>query len=141
MIIIQGEMLSGKSRLAVNLSKMSISNNKKPLYLTLDKDQSVIKSLKKNKIEYTLMNKCYLMDIKYRILERGGLMNNDLDVVIIDSLNRIIDKKNYVEKIKYLLEVEKDFKIKIIATMNTLRMLNNIQKKIENIPGVDFINI
>jgi hypothetical protein len=137
MIIIQGEMLSGKSRLAIDLVK----NNKRSLYLTLDKDNSVIKSLKENKIEYTLMNKCLLMDIKYRVLERGGLLNNDLDFVVVDSLNKITDKKTYIEKIKYLLEVEKDFKIKIIATMNTLRMLDNIQKKIENIPGVDFINI
>jgi hypothetical protein len=137
MIIIQGEMLSGKSRLAIDLVK----NNDKSLYLTLDKDHSVIKTLKHEKIDYTLMNSCFLMDIKYRILERGGLLNNDLDLVVIDSLNKIKDKKTYNEKINYLLEVEKDFQVKIIATMNSLRMLDNIQKKIENIKGVEFITI
>jgi hypothetical protein len=137
MIIIQGEMGSGKSKLAIDLVK----NNKKSLYLTLDKDSSVIKSLKEKKIDYTLMKSCYLMDIKYRVLERGGLLNNDLEFVVVDSLNKIVDKKSYVDKINYLLEVERDFKVKIITTMNSLRMLDKIPRSIDNIDGVKIIKV
>ena len=137
MIIIQGEMGSGKSKLAIDLVK----NNKKSLYLTLDKDSSVIKSLKEKKIDYTFMKSCYLMDIKYRVLERGGLLNNDLDFVVIDSLNKITDQKDYEFKKKYLLDVEKDFQIKIISTMNILKNRNLISKSIDNIEGVRFIPI
>ena len=64
MIIIQGEMGSGKSRLALDLLK----HKEKGLYLLLDKDHSVLHRLKKQKMDYTFMTNCYLMDIKYRIL-------------------------------------------------------------------------
>lgn len=137
MIVLYGEMASGKSKLALDLVK----NNSKSLYLTLDNDFSLIKKLKELKVDYTLMKNCLLMDIKYRILERGGLLNNDLDFVVIDSLNKITDQKDYEFKIKYLLDVEKDFKIKIISTMNILKNTNSIFKSIDNIEGVRFIPI
>lgn len=130
-------MASGKSKLALDLVK----NRSKSLYLTLDNDFSLIKRLKELKVDYTLMKNCLLMDIKYRILERGGLLNNDLDFVVIDSLNKITDQKDYEFKIKYLLDVEKDFQIKIISTMNILKNTNLISKSIDNIEGVRFIPI
>jgi deoxyadenosine/deoxycytidine kinase len=137
MIIIQGEMGSGKSKLAMDLLK----HKKKGLYLILDKDHSVIQRLKKEKMNYTFMTNCLLMDIKYRILERGGLMNNDLDYVVVDSLNKIKDDTSYLEKIKYLQEVEKDFGLKIILTHNILRMLDKIPKKLKDIDGVKIIEV
>jgi len=137
MIIIQGEMGSGKSKLAMDLLK----HKKKGLYLILDKDHSVIQRLKKEKMDYTFMTNCLLMDIKYRILERGGLMNNELDYVVVDSLNKIKDTKSYLEKIKYLQEVEKDFGIKIILTHNILRMLDKIPKKLKDIDGLKIIEV
>ena len=137
MIIIQGEMGSGKSRLALDLLK----HKENGLYLLLDKDHSVLQKLKKQKMDYTFMTNCFLMDIKYRILERGGLLNNDLEYVVVDSLNKIKDSKSYLEKIKYLQEVEKDFGIKIILTHNILRMLDKIPKKLKDIDGVKIIEV
>ena len=60
MIIIQGEMSSGKSKLAIDL----IKHKEKGLYLLLDKDHLVLQRLKKEKIDYTFMTNCLLMDIK-----------------------------------------------------------------------------
>ena len=137
MIILQGEMGSGKSKLALDLVK----KDKKNLYLTLDTDFSVLKRLKEDKIDYTIMKNCLLMDIKYRILERGGLMNNDLNYVVIDSLNKIKDTKTYLEKIEYLKELEKDFGITIIATHNILKMLDKIPNGMKDIDGVKIIEV
>jgi hypothetical protein len=137
MIIIQGEMSSGKSKLAIDL----IKHKEKGLYLLLDKDNLVLQRLKKEKIDYTFMTNCLLMDIKYRILERGGLLNNDLEYVVVDSLNKIKDSKSYSEKIKYLQEVERDFGIRIIVTHNILRRLDKIPKKIKDIDGVKIIEV
>lgn len=137
MIIIQGEMSSGKSKLAIDL----IKHKEKGLYLLLDKDNLVLQRLKKEKIDYTFMTNCLLMDIKYRILERGGLLNNDLEYVVVDSLNKIKDSKSYSEKIKYLQEVERDFGIRIIVTHNILRRLDKIPKKMKDIDGVKIIEV
>ena len=137
MIIIQGEMSSGKSKLAIDL----IKHKEKGLYLLLDKDHLVLQRLKKEKIDYTFMTNCLLMDIKYRILERGGLLNNDLEYVVVDSLNKIKDSKSYSEKIKYLQEVERDFGIRIIVTHNILRRLDKIPKKMKDIDGVKIIEV
>jgi hypothetical protein len=137
MIIIQGEMSSGKSKLAIDL----IKHKEKGLYLLLDKDHLVLQRLKKEKIDYTFMTNCLLMDIKYRILERGGLLNNDLEYVVVDSLNKIKDSKSYSEKIKYLQEVERDFGIRIIVTLNILRRLDKIPKKMKDIDGVKIIEV
>ena len=137
MTIIQGEMSSGKSRLALDLLK----HKERGLYLLLDKDHSVLQRLKKQKTDYTFMTNCFLIDIKYRILERGGLLNNDLEYVVIDSLNKIKDGKSYLEKIKYLQELERDFNIKIILTHNILRMLDKLPKKMKDIGGVKIIEV
>ena len=137
MIIIQGEMGSGKSRLALDLLK----HKEKGLYLLLDKDHSVLQRLKKQKMDYTFMTNCYLMDIKYRILERGGLLNNDLEYVVVDSLNKITDNISYLEKIEYLKGLERDFGIKIISTHNILRMLDKIPQKIKEIDNIKIIEV
>jgi hypothetical protein len=129
MTIISGESGSGKSELAVKFA----NNLKNSLYLTLDKDFKTIKKLKELKIDYTNMSFKSLLDIKYRILERGGLMFNDLDYVIIDSLNLITDQKTYLEKVNYLLEVEKDFKLKIICTLNKPMKFDSLIKGGDNI--------
>ena len=81
------------------------------------------------------------MDIKYRILEKGGLLCNTLDYVVIDSLNFISDKKAYTEKIKYLLDVEKDFNLKIITSINVLNSLDKISQEINNISDINVIKI
>jgi len=114
MTIISGESGSGKSELAIKFAK----NMKNSIFLSLDRDFQSIKKMKELGVDFTLMTYKSLLDIKYRILERGGLMFNDLDYVLIDSLNLISDNKSYDEKIKYLLDVEKDFKLKIICTLN-----------------------
>jgi hypothetical protein len=111
------------------------------MFFLLDVDHSSINLLKQNKIEYQILNKCHLMDIKYRILEKGGIISNSLDYVVIDSINLIKDNKSYTEKIKYLLEVEKDFNLKIITTMNILNNLDKIPNEIKNINGVNVIKV
>jgi hypothetical protein len=137
MTIIEGVSNSGKSRLSIDL----IKNFKRSMFFLLDVDHSSINLLKKNKIEYQILNKCHLMDIKYRILEKGGIISNSLDYVVIDSINLIKDNKSYTEKIKYLLEVEKDFNLKIITTMNILNNLDKIPNEIKNINGVNVIKV
>jgi nicotinamide riboside kinase len=120
MTIISGESRSGKSELAIKLAKKM--NNS--LYLSLEKDFISLKKMKELGVDFTTMKFKSLLDIKYRILERGGLMFNDLDYVIIDSLNLISDNKSYNEKIEYLLDVEKDFKLKIICTLNKPKLID-----------------
>jgi hypothetical protein len=137
MTIIEGVSNSGKSRLSIDL----IKNFKRSMFFLLDVDHSSINLLKQNKIEYQILNKCHLMDIKYRILEKGGIISNSLDYVVIDSINLIKDNKSYTEKIKYLLEVEKDFNLKIITTMNILNNLDKIPNEIKNINGVNVIKV
>lgn len=137
MTIIEGVSNSGKSRLSIDL----IKNFKRSMFFLLDVDHSSINLLKQNKIEYQILNKCHLMDIKYRILEKGGIISNSLDYVVIDSINLIKDNKSYTEKVKYLLEVEKDFNLKIIITMNILNNLDKIPNEIKNINGVNVIKV
>lgn len=130
MTIISGESGSGKSELAIKLAKKM--NNS--LYLSLEKDFRSIKRMKELEIDFTIMNYKSLLDIKYRILEYGGLMFNNLDYVIIDSLNLISDNKSYDEKINYLLDVERDFKLKVVCILN--------KPKVIDIPfNVDRVNL
>ena len=89
MTIIYGESETGKSTFAIS----QIVNKENALYLLLDNDTSSIKSLKKNKIEFTIIENCHLIDIKYRLLENGGLIRNNLEYLVIDSINLIKDKK------------------------------------------------
>ena len=95
MIIIHGNQSSGKSTLALNL----IKNKSNSLYITLINDISIIKRLINYNIDFTLLKYRNLIDIKYRILERGGLINNNLEYVVIDSINMIKDDISYKEKI------------------------------------------
>lgn len=125
MTIIHGNTETGKSTIA----RLLIRNKKNSLYLILDNDSSIIGDLKRDKIDFYLMNNCLLMDLKYRLLERGGLMNNDLEYVVIDSINFIRDKKTYKDKIKYIEEMENDFNTQIILVVNTIKT----SKKIENV--------
>ena len=137
MTIIQGEMGSGKSKLSIDL----IKHKKDVLYLLLDKDHMVLQKLKSEKIDYTFMTNRFLIDIKYRILESGGLLNNNLEYVVVDSLNRIKDSISYLEKIKYLQGLEKDFGVKIISTHNILRMLDKIPQKTKEIDNIKIIEV
>ena len=129
MIIIQGEQGTGKSTLALNL----IKNKNNSLYLTLDNDYNLIKELKKLNIDYTYIKFGNLIDLKYRILENGGLMNNNLEYVIIDSINLIKDNKSYKEKISYIEQLESDFKIKIALVFNTLNRMDKALKFIDTL--------
>jgi len=129
MIIIQGEQGTGKSTLALNL----IKNKNNSLYLTLDNDYNLIKELKKLNIDYTYIKFGNLIDLKYRILENGGLMNNNLEYVIIDSINLIKDNKSYKEKISYIEQLEADFKIKIALVFNTLNRMDKALKFIDTL--------
>lgn len=137
MTVIEGVSNSGKSTCLVDI----IKNKKKSMFFMLDIDEPLINTLKSNDIEYQIIKNCFLMDIKYRILEKGGLLCNTLDYVVIDSLNFISDKKAYTEKIKYLLDVEKDFNLKIITSINVLNSLDKISQEINNISDINVIKI
>jgi hypothetical protein len=125
MLIIYGEQGTGKSTLALNL----IKNKNNSLYLLLENDFSTIKKLKEYKIDYTYMKYKNLIDLKYRILENGGLVCNKLEYVVIDSINLIKDNKSYEEKISYIEELESDFGIKILIVFNTLKRLKTNDDK------------
>lgn len=129
MIIIHGEQGTGKSTLALNM----IKNKKNSLYLILDNDSGTIKKLKEFKIEYTYMKHRNLIDLKYRILENGGLISNNLEYVVIDSINLIKDDKSYTEKINYIEELESDFNIKIVLVFNKLNKMDKMNKFIHSI--------
>jgi predicted ATP-dependent serine protease len=129
MVIIHGEQETGKSTLALNILK----NKKNSLYLILENDLSVIRKFKKNNVDFTYIKYCHLMDLKYQILEYGGLMNNTLDYVVIDSINFIKDNISYKEKINYIKQLELDFKINILLIFNTLSNLDKLKKIVNSI--------
>lgn len=129
MTIIHGNSETGKSTIA----RILLRNKKNSLYLILDNDTSIINHLKKDKIDFYLMDNCFLMDIKYRLLERGGLINNDLEYVVIDSINFIRDKKKYKEKIKYIEEMANDFNIQIILVINTIKTSKKIEAILDSL--------
>lgn len=131
MTIIYGDTETGKSTVATSL----IRNKKNSLYLILDRDIPIMNQLKIDKTEFYLMDNCFLLDLKYRLLERGGLINNDLEYVVIDSINFIKDQKTYSEKIAYIDEMAKDFNVKIILVFNTLKNLDKIRKFLDSIEG------
>lgn len=126
MIIIHGEQGTGKSTLAVNMLK----NRKNSLYLTLENDYNIIKKIKEFNIDYTFIEFGNLIDLKCRILENGGLINNNLEYVVIDSINLIRDNISYSEKISYIEKLESDFKIKIALIFNTLNRMDKKAMKI-----------
>jgi archaellum biogenesis ATPase FlaH len=137
MLIIHGEQGTGKSTMALNL----IKSKENSLYLVLENDYSIIKKIKDSKTDFTLIKHCNLVDLKYRILENGGLINNSLEYVVIDSINLIKDNKSYKEKIKYLEELEVDFKIKIILIFNTLNRMDKMVKFIHSLENHKLIDI
>lgn len=137
MTIIYGSTETGKSNVAASF----IRNKKNSLYITLDRDIKIINRLKKDKTEFYLMENCFLLDLKYRLLERGGLINNDLEYVVIDSINFIKDKKTYLKKIEYINEMAKDFNIKIILVFNTLIKSDKIKKFINSLEGYKIIDV
>lgn len=137
MTIIYGESGTGKSSLAIS----QLINKKNSLYLSLDKDNTVIKELKKNNIDFSIMNNCHLLDIKYRLLENGGLINNSLEYVVIDSINFIKDEKKYSDKIKYIDEIAKDLNIKIVLIFNILKNMDKMKRFVDAIEGYKMVNI
>ena len=66
MIIVYGEQATGKSTFAIGMLK----NRKNALYLSMDRDNSLIESLVESKIDFSYLEYGYLMDIKYSILVR-----------------------------------------------------------------------
>ena len=136
MIIIHGEQGTGKSTLALNL----IKNKSNSLYLILENDSGTIKKLKQYKIDYTYMKHRNLIDLKYRILENGGLIGNNLKYVVIDSINLISDNKSYKDKIRYIEELESDFNIKIVLIFNKLNKMDKMNKFIHSIEGHKLID-
>lgn len=137
MVIIHGEQGTGKSTMALNL----IKNKENSLYLVLENDYRIIKKIKESKIDFTLIKYCSLIDLKYRILENGGLINNSLEYVVIDSINLIADNKSYKSKIKYLEELEADFKIKIVLIFNTLNRMDKMVKFIHSLENHRIIDV
>jgi predicted metallo-beta-lactamase superfamily hydrolase len=136
MIIVWGESETGKSSFAINL----IKEKKKSLYILLDKDMATMNKLKENKVDFSIMNNCFLMDLKYRLLESGGLINNSLEYVVIDSINLIRDKKTYSEKIAYLDEMAEAFGVKIALVLNVLKDRDKIIKSLYS-ESHKFINV
>ena len=128
MIIIKGESGSGKSTAALRF----IENHKeRSLYILMEKDCRLSKILYSEGFDYAIYRNGYLLDIKYRILERGGLMSNDLKYVVVDCLNLIKDHKSYHDKIAELENIERDFDLQIVLVMNTLIMKNIKSQKTE----------
>ena len=136
MIIVWGESETGKSSFAINL----IKEKKNSLYILLDKDMATMNKLKENKIDFSIMNNCFLMDLKYMLLESGGLINNSLEYVVIDSINLIRDKKTYSEKIAYLDEMAEAFGVKIALVLNVLKDRDKIIKSLYS-ESHKFINV
>jgi hypothetical protein len=118
MIIINGESGSGKSTAAMRFIE---ANKDKSLYILMERDTRMAKELSNKGFDYAVYRNGYLVDIKYRILERGGLMSNDLEYVVVDCLNMIKDKKGGLSKIYELEQIEKDFNLEIVLVMNLLR--------------------
>jgi len=137
MVIIHGEQETGKSTLAINILK----NKENSLYLILENDSSLIRKFKNNNIDFKYIKNCHLMDLKYQILEYGGLMNNTLDYVVIDSINFIKDNISYKEKINYIKQLELDFKIKILLVFNTLKKGDKLKKFVSSIECDKIIDI
>ena len=120
MIILYGEQGSGKSTFAMRM----LREKRNSLFISTDRDNSLIDTLIESNIEFAYLENAHLMDIKYRILEKGGLINNTLEYVIVDSINHIKDNKSYKEKLEYIAQLEKDFKIKIAVVFNVLKKMD-----------------
>lgn len=118
MVIINGESGSGKSTAAMRFAE---SKKDRSLYILLEKDRRMAKALSDKGFDYAVYGNGYLVDIKYRILERGGLMGNDLEYVVVDCLNMIKDQKSKAAIVRELECIEKDFNLEIVLVMNLLK--------------------
>lgn len=129
MLLIHGGSSSGKSMSALS----AIKNKRNCLYLLLDEDIAHMKRLRKAGIEFVVLKNCYFIDIKSRVLEKGGLIGNTLDYLVIDCLNQIKDRISYSKKVAEIESIERDFGLKAICTINTLKMGDGLSKSIEGI--------
>lgn len=137
MIIIHGELASGKSSKAINLIDMS----KKSLYFALDFDKRIksIELLNKNIQVTAFVNGARLPFIEAEILNNGGLYQNKLDYVVIDPINFLLKDLSIVELIVKLKKLEEEYKkFKLVVTLNTLHHFE-LGEKIKSIPGIEFI--
>jgi len=137
MIIIHGELSSGKSSKAINLIDMS----KKSLYFALDFDKRIksIELLNKNIQVTAFINGACLPVIETEILNNGGLYQNKLDYVVIDPINFLLKDLSIVELIVKLKKLEEEYnKFKLVVTLNTLHHFE-LGEKIKKIPGIEFI--
>jgi hypothetical protein len=121
MIVINGESASGKSTAALRFIER---HKEKSLYILMERDASMSKILHSEGFDYAVYGNGHIIDIKYRILERGGLMSNDLEYVVVDSLGMIKDPISQMAKLSELEKIEKDFGLKIILLLNLLKMKN-----------------
>lgn len=115
MTIIFGTQGSGKSTVA---TKMAMRG--KSIYMLAENDARLMASLSSKRIEFFLERSFSIEDIKHACMERGGIISNDLEYCIVDSINMIKDEISYSDRIRNLMEIEKIFKIEIVATFNTL---------------------
>lgn len=140
MVIVYGESSSGKSTKVLNM----LDPDKKVLYFALDFDRR-IKSLelRNPNLQVTAYpnRKTYLSDITSEILNHGGFYNNKLSFVVIDPINLLSDnKKNLLEFILKIKELEKQFnKFEMIAVLNKLALFS-LNKEIFNLPEITYIN-
>lgn len=139
MVVIYGESNSGKSQKALSL----LDKKKKSLYFALDFDKK-IKSLEidNKNLQVTAYPRSHssLVDIEYEILNHGGLFNNKLSYVVIDTINFLNDdKKDLTKFLRRLKKLEKEYKkFEIIAVINKLHHFDlGIEKK--DLKGIKFI--
>ncbi len=129
MVLIYGGSSSGKSASALG----AVKNRKNCLYLLLEEDAAHMKRLRKAGIEFALLKNCLFIDIKSRVLEKGGLIGNTLEYLVIDSLNFIKDRMSYKKKIEQIEQIEIDFGLKAICTMNIPKMGDGLKKEVEGL--------
>jgi len=129
MLLIYGGSSSGKSAAALG----AVRNKKNCLYLLLEEDAAHMKRLRKGGIEFAMLKNCLFIDIKSRVLEKGGLIGNTLDYLVIDSLNFIKDRMSYKKKIEQIEQIERDFGLKAICTLNMLKMGDGLAREVESL--------
>jgi len=115
MTIIFGAQESGKSTAATKIAMRG-----KSIYILGENDSRLISSLSSNSIEFFLERSFSIEDIKHLCMEKGGMISNDLEYCIVDSINMIRGGTSYSDRIRNLMEIENIFKIEIVATFNTL---------------------
>lgn len=120
MTIIFGEGCSGKSSLALKMVK---NLDKKSIYFSLDNDKSLeIKINSCPKIEYKHIKSPIMLDIEFAIEE-------DTSCIVVDSINWIKSDslKDIIRSFEY---IESVYNVEVIATYNTLKMVDASSKAI-----------